>query len=114
MKFKLEDAKKFGWEGLKGWAYSSEEDFENASAAYFEVKDSHGKVKSTLSDRVYFVIEGKGEFNIDGEEMLVEKEDVIIVPKDAPYDYKAKSEVLKLFLVHVPAFSPEHEVELEE
>ena len=31
---------------VKGWAYSSKEDFENASAAYSEVTGLHGRVKS--------------------------------------------------------------------
>lgn len=110
MKFKLEDGKEFGWEGLDARAYNSKEDFENASAAYFEVDGSHGKVKTTRSDRVYYVIDGSGKFIIDGEEVEVEKTDVVIVPKDTPYDYEGK---MKLFLVHCPAYDPEAEVELE-
>jgi mannose-6-phosphate isomerase-like protein (cupin superfamily) len=113
MKFSLDKARKFGWKGLKGWAYNSKEDFENASAAYFELTGSHGEVKTTLSDRVYFVVEGEGEFEIDGEKISVEKEEVVVVPKNTPYDYRAKGGVLKLFLVHVPAFDPEYEVKLE-
>ena len=44
MKFKLKDASQFGWDGLKGWAYNSKDDFLNASGAYFEVTGSHGMV----------------------------------------------------------------------
>ena len=114
MKFQLKNAKKFGWRGLKGWAYNSKEDFENASAAYFEVTGSHGKVKTTRSDRIYFVIEGKGEFIIDGKIAPVEKTDVVIIPKNTPYDYRTTEGVLKLFLVHTPAFHPDYEVNLED
>jgi len=110
MKFRLKEAYKFGWEGLKGWAYNSKSDFENASAAYFEVDGSHGKVKTTKSDRVYLVLEGSGEFIIDGKVIQVEKMDVIIVPKNTPYDYKGK---MKLFLVHCPAFNQDAEAKLE-
>ncbi len=81
MKFLFRVAKKFGWGGLKGWAYSSKENFPNASAAYFEVTGSHGKVKTTKSDRVYFVLGGKGEFIINGRGILVKKSDVVIIPK---------------------------------
>lgn len=110
MKFKLKDAYKFGWNGLKGWAYNSKDDFNNASAAYFEVDGSHGKVKTTKSDRVYLVLDGSGEFIIDEKIIKVEKMDVIIVPKNTPYDYKGK---MKLFLVHCPAFDENAEVKFE-
>lgn len=113
MKFVLKNAFKFGWEGLEGWAYNSKDNFSNASAAYFEVTGSHGKVKTTKSDRIYFVLEGQGEFIIDGKIVPVEKTDVVIVPKNAPYDYKAVKGTLKLFLVHCPAFDPQADVKLE-
>jgi len=112
MKHTLNNAKKFEWPGLKGWAYNSQEDFANASAAYFEVTGSHGKVKSTKSDRVYFVVEGSGEFTINDEIIPVEKSDVIIVPKNTHYNYKATNGTLKLYLVHTPAFDPESDVKL--
>jgi mannose-6-phosphate isomerase-like protein (cupin superfamily) len=110
MKFKLKNAFQFGWEGLKGWAYNSKDDFPNASAAYFEVNGAHGKIKTTESDRIYFVVEGKGEFVINGKGIPVEKTDVIIVPKNTPYDYNG---IMKLFLIHSPAYDPEAEMKLE-
>ncbi|MEK6964304.1 MAG: cupin domain-containing protein [Nanoarchaeota archaeon] len=113
MKFSLKTARSFGWEGLKGWAYNSKEDFENASAAYFEVTKGHGKVKTRKSDRVYYVVDGHGEFIIDGKIVQVEKTDVVIVPKNTPYDYKALSGAMKLFLVHCPAYDAEFEEKLE-
>ncbi len=114
MKFTLKNAHKFEWKGLKGWAYNSKEDFENASGAYFEVTGRHGKVKTTRSNRVYFVVGGKGEFVVSGKVVPVEKNDVVIIPKNTLYDYRAKDGVLKLFLVHTPAFDPDYEVKLEE
>lgn len=114
MKFKLHDASKFGWEGLEGLSYSSREDFAEASAARFKVIGAHGKVKSTSSNRVYLVLDGKGEFTINGVSEHVEKDDVIIVPKDTPYDYRAVGKPLELFLVHIPAYNPADEVQLAE
>jgi mannose-6-phosphate isomerase-like protein (cupin superfamily) len=112
MKFTLKNAKDFGWGGLKGKAYNSSEDFKNASAAYFEVTKSHGKVKTTHSDRVYLVLDGKGEFVINGDRISVEKDDVIIVPKNTEYDYCRTEGLLRLFLVHAPAYRPEAEIKL--
>lgn len=104
MKFTLEKAKKFGWDGLKGWAYSSKEEFERASSAYIEITGSHGISKSKLSDRIYYIISGKGEFTIRGNKIVVVKGDVIIVPRGNLYDFRSKKEVLKLFLVQTPAY----------
>jgi len=113
LKFKLKNARKFGWKGLKGLSYSSKEDFKGASTAMFEVMGRHGKVKSLVSNRVYLVIKGKGEFIINGKKVPVEKNDVIIVPKNTPYDYRAVKGKLKLFLAHTPAFDNKKEVKLE-
>lgn len=113
MKFTLDKAYKFGWKGLKGWALNSEKDFPNASTALFEVTESHGKVKTTHSDRIYFVIEGKGEFIVGKSKFNVSKHDVIIIPKNTPYDYKTRTKSLTLFLVHTPAYKEECEVKLD-
>lgn len=113
-KFELKDAFGFGWEGVKAKAYSDAADFKDASAVMFEVTRSHGKVKSLASNRVYLVLEGEGEFIINSEVIPVKKTDMVIVPKDTPYDYRATGgSVLKLFLIHTPAFDPEKEVKLE-
>ena len=114
MKYLLKNANKFSWNGLDGYAYNSKEDFANASAAYFEVTSEHGKVKTTKSDRVYYIIEGKGEFEIDNELIDVEQSDVVIVPKNTPYNYRSKKGLMKLFLVHTPAFDPDKEIKLDE
>jgi mannose-6-phosphate isomerase-like protein (cupin superfamily) len=110
MKFTLDDNNVFGWPGLEGWAISSIDDLKDASAAYFEVTGSHGLVKSKSSNRVYFVIEGTGEFVIDGNKEEVKPKDVIIVPKNTFYDYRATSNILKLFLVHAPAYNKNDEI----
>ena len=62
MKFTLQNAKQFGWEGVKGFEYSNKNDFQNVSIAYAEISGRHGKIKNTKSDRVYIIFEGKGEF----------------------------------------------------
>lgn len=115
MKFSLSDAYEFGWDGLKGRAYNSSDDFPGASAAYFEVSEKgHGRVRTTLSDRVYYIMDGQGEFVINGKTTPVTATDVVIVPKNTPYDYRAADgTVLKLFLVHAPAYDATKEVKLK-
>lgn len=110
MKFELNENNKFQWDGLTGFPYNTKEEFPNASGAFFKVTGSHGKVKSTKSDRIYYVVSGKGEFMIDGEITPVKEKDVVIIPKNTPYDYKAADGELELFLVHTPAYDSEGEV----
>lgn len=110
MKFQLKNAKRFGWKGVKGYEYSAKEDFKNASVAYAEISGRHGKIRNVKSDRVYIIAEGKGEFIINGEVVPVEKTDVIIIPKNTPYDYQGE---MKIFLVDCPAFEKGADVKLE-
>ena len=91
--------------GLKGWVMSSAEDFPQASGVYFEVTGNHGESRTTKSDRIYFIISGNGEFIVDGEVISVKMHDMIIIPKDTPYDFKAThGKTLKLFLLNTPAY----------
>jgi mannose-6-phosphate isomerase-like protein (cupin superfamily) len=113
-KFELKDAYEFGWEGLKAKAYSDASNFKEASVSVFYVTGSHGKVKSLVSNRIYYVLEGEGEFIINNEIIPVKITDVVIVPKNTPYDYKAKKgTTLKLFLVHSPSWNSDKEVKLK-
>jgi len=115
MKFSKPLRPSFKWKtGTKGWVYSSSEDFPNASGVYFEVTGHQGKIKTTISDRIYFVVAGEGEFLIDGISVKVSEHYMVIVHIITPYDYKASySIILKLFLVHIPAFDRDAEVQLE-
>ncbi len=114
MKFSRSDTERKGWEGLSFWVYNTREQFPNASAAYFEVTGSHGLTMTTASDRVYYVIEGGGEFIMGAETISVEPGDVVIVPKGIEYDYWATvGKTLKLFLVHAPAYDPDAEVKMD-
>lgn len=110
MKFILKNASEFGWEGLKGWAYNTKEDFSRASAAYFEITGSHGKTTATESDRIYYIIDGEGEFEINNEIIHVVKSDVCILPKNIEYNYRALNGVLKMLLVHTPAYDQDKEI----
>lgn len=106
-KYTAEDSYKSGWAGLKFSSYNESSDFEHASAGVFEVTTHHGKVKSKSSDRIYFVLEGEGYFEIEGQKIDVKPTDVVIVPRDTIYDYFGK---MKLFLVHTPAYNYDAEV----
>jgi mannose-6-phosphate isomerase-like protein (cupin superfamily) len=58
---------------------------------------------------VYYVISGSGTFILKGKKIKVRKTDVVIVPKNTPYDYSGRME---LFLVHLPAYNQKYETAL--
>jgi len=109
-KFTKDDAYAFGWKGLDGLAYSSSDDFDFASVATFDVTGRHGKTKTTVSNRIYYIIKGSGKFIIAGKEIDVAETDTVIVPKNTEYDYSGK---MRMFLVHSPAYNLNGEINLE-
>lgn len=114
MKFLIKNAFRFSTEGLRGWSYNSKDEFRNLSAAFIEISDkNHGEVRTKRSDRVYYVTEGSGIFIIDNKEIEVDVTDVVIIPKNTTYDFRAmQGSKMKLFLVHSPAFDPRGEIHL--
>lgn len=79
-------------------------------AALIEINGNHGKVKALKSDRIYFILSGKGIFMIDGKEQGVSEGDLVFVPHGTPYNIIGK---MKFFLVNSPAFDPKGDVRLE-
>jgi mannose-6-phosphate isomerase-like protein (cupin superfamily) len=112
MIFVLKKASKFHRTSLTGWIYNTKDDFKNANVVYMEMTGDHGKIKNTLSDRVYYIISGKGEFVINQEITQVTTGDVVIVPKDIAYDFKAVSGKMKILLVSTPAFDEKFEFKM--
>ncbi len=110
MKFKLKNAQPFESEGIRGLSYNTKEEFSSASAAYIEVNGRKEKTRNTISDKIFYVVEGSGNFMINGETVPVKASDVIIVPKMTPYYYWG---TMTLFLVDTPAFDPTAEEKLE-
>ena len=116
MKFSIDKTKQpdVSWEGFSGWEYNSGDEFGSASGLYIQLTGRHGKVKSKVSDRVYLILSGNVEFDIAGRTVTAEKDDIIIVPKNTPYDYWNKRDTIsELFLVHTPAYQHNQEVRFE-
>ena len=109
MKFSAKDAKQFSFRNVKGLSYMTGEDFENISASVVETKGAILPVKNKKSDRIYYVIEGEGEFVVGEKKYEVSESDVVIVPKNTFYSYKTL-EGFKLLEVNTPAFDLEYEV----
>lgn len=101
-KLKLAEGFRFGTNGVKAIEVSSKKDIESGNVVYIEVKGEYDKTKTTLSDRFYFILEGKGEFISEDETIGVEKDDLIIIPKNTIYFYRGE---MKLILFNTPAFN---------
>ncbi len=86
------------------WEYQINSKF---SGALIEIDGDHGAVQCLQEDRIYFILEGKGEFVIEGRAQKVQKYDLIFVPKKTPYNIIGK---MKYFLVCSPCFKPGDDV----
>jgi len=79
------------------------------SGTLIEIDGEHGKVKSPIEDRIYFILEGEGKFIVGEEESQVGPNDLVFVPKDTPYNMIGK---MKYFLFHTPAFKSGTDIHL--
>ena len=80
------------------------------SGALIDIDGTHGKLKCTEEDRIYFIIDGQGKFVINNEENNVQKHDLIFIPKNTEYDIIGK---MKYFLICSPEFDPKHDIFLK-
>jgi hypothetical protein len=97
-------------------AYKPTKDFGWASLGIVEARGRHGRVRQPTSDRVSLVLEGEGEFFFGDEEgadevVPVAMDDVVLMPKDAVYDYQGRA---RPFLVRPPAYEQDSDVHLDD
>lgn len=110
MKLTLTDGMPFEVGGVKGYAVSAQTGLSSGDVASLKVDGRHGLIKTTLSDRFYYIVSGAGAFDVGGKRFEVASGDLIVVPRDTPYDFEGRMELL---LFCSPAFDPAHEVYLE-
>jgi len=87
------------WDEVKSWNYKLKQLKTYQSVVYAELKGEHGEVETKDVERVYFIVEGKGEFEINKKTVKVEKGDVVTVPAKTIYNYRPiKKSTLKVLL----------------
>jgi len=101
MKLKLTDGNPFEVGDVKGYAVTSALGITSGDVASLKIDGRHGRVKTTLSDRFYYVVAGAGTFEIGDASLQVVSGDLVVVPKDTPYDFEGRME---LVLFCSPAF----------
>lgn len=86
--------------GLKGYNYPLET--KEISISMEESFKGHDKYHTNVySRKIYYVIEGNGTFNVNGETILVKKDDVIEIPSNTEFVFAGK---MRLLLIMTPAF----------
>ena len=85
-------------------SYPINKDF---SGSLIEIDGNHGLINCPTQNRIYFIIKGTGKFIIEDEEMQVETNDLIFIPKNSKYNIIGK---MKYLLICSPEFKPGEDI----
>lgn len=93
--------------GIKGKKFSVADITSKTGICIIETKKGH---ETTIIERecdfIYYILEGEGYFEIDGQKENFCKEDLVVVPAGSKFRYVGKCRML---LITTPAFYPEQE-----
>jgi mannose-6-phosphate isomerase-like protein (cupin superfamily) len=93
--------------GIKGKKFIKDESGNTAGIALIETENGHQTtIIEYKCDFIYYVLEGKGFFEINDTREDFSKGDLVVVPHGAKFTYKGKA---KFLLVTGPPFYPEQE-----
>lgn len=87
-----------GRTGIDGQYYQLPEVQNGTTVAYAEFTGEHGQRTIGDRERIYFILDGQAEFEINGEKTMVNSGDLVVIPKGATYNLWPKSELLKVLL----------------
>ena len=72
------------------------------SVTWVRIHGHHGKMVCNVSDRVYYIINGHGRFDVDGEQPGdVGPGDLVLIPSGVPYVFDGEMDYL---VMNGPAF----------
>lgn len=58
------------------------------SVTWVKIWGHHRKMRSDNTTRVYYFLEGTGEFKLgDGEPFTIQKDDLVVIPRGTPYEF---------------------------
>jgi mannose-6-phosphate isomerase-like protein (cupin superfamily) len=84
---------------------------QHISVTWVRIHGHHGKMVCNVSDRVYYIINGHGRFDIDGEQPGdVGLGDLVLIPSGVPYVFDGEMDYL---VMNGPAFVPGSDERLE-
>jgi mannose-6-phosphate isomerase-like protein (cupin superfamily) len=106
MKYPRKKAKLKNKHGIKLWVYRVNR--KEAGVAYIEVKDGHfEEFYNKKSTFIYYIIEGKGVFYLDGKKTPAKATDLIVIPPMTKIYYLGK---MKMTLTNIPSWRAKDEV----
>ena len=69
------------------------------SVVYAELTGAHGEVQTENVERIYYILEGSGEFKVADGIIPVTQGDILTIPPHTTYNYWPKnSQLLKVLL----------------
>lgn len=100
MKITQQQSVREDWDETKSWNYKLKHLDKYQSIVYAEVTNDHSEVSTKDIERIYYIIEGQGEFVIGNEVSKVIKGDVFTVPPKTVYNYHSlPNQKLKVLLI---------------
>jgi len=93
--------------GIKGKKFSVADITSKTGVCQIETEKGHATtIIEHKCDFIYYVLEGSGHFEIDGQRESCVEGDLVVIPADSKFRYVGK---LKMLLITTPAFFPEQE-----
>jgi gentisate 1,2-dioxygenase len=100
--FRGAEATPWSGQGVQGLTLTTGHDNPELSASLLNIIGTHGRLRSRINTRLYYVIAGPVTFEVDGHKLDAQKGDTILIPKGKPYKVSASN--AQLLLVNTPAF----------
>lgn len=107
MLMRLANTKQVNRDGFTAFLYNLKSDYPALGAVYVQCTGSHERVFVKKSHRLYFIIEGRGVFDVGDEHYEVGPSDVIVIEPGISYSYAGS---MTLFEVNYPATDDSDEV----
>lgn len=98
MKVAKSDAVEHSRKGVIARYYQMPQVDGGTTVAYAEFRGEHGLRVSAEQSRIYYILEGSVEFEINGEKFSATKDDVVAIPPHSTYNLWPKGEVVKVVL----------------
>ncbi len=93
--------------GIKGKKFSVIDITQKTGVCQIETEKGHETtIIEHICDFIYYILEGNGYFEIDGQKENCVESDLVVIPAGSKFHYVGK---LKMLLITTPAFYPEQE-----
>jgi mannose-6-phosphate isomerase-like protein (cupin superfamily) len=100
IKVSKQQAIRSDWGKMKSWNAKFPVVRGGTSVVVAEFEGPHGKVRTRKDrERIYYILEGKGEFEVEDEKIPVSGGDVVVIPPGTWYNYRPTDGKLKVLVI---------------